>query len=65
VNISVAGIEMGSQSTKLVIREDDRILAAVTLKTGGEGENEVGQAMEGARQQAGLIRPLISQSNKA
>ena len=35
--MAVAGIDVGSQSTKVVILEADRILAAVTLKTGESG----------------------------
>ena len=45
---------MGSQSTKLVIMEGDRILAAVTLQTGESGESEARQAMEEALRQARL-----------
>ena len=36
-DLAVAGIDVGSQSTKVVILESDRILAAVTLKTGESG----------------------------
>ena len=36
-NMAVAGIDVGSQSTKMVTLEGDRILAAVTLKTGESG----------------------------
>jgi predicted CoA-substrate-specific enzyme activase len=50
----VAGIDIGSQSTKVVILEGDRLLAAVTLKTGESGENEARQAMKEALRQAGL-----------
>ena len=52
--MAVAGIDMGSQSTKVVILEGDRILAAVTLKTGESGESEARQAMEDALRQAHL-----------
>src|SRR5512137_2789591 len=52
--MAVAGIDMGSQSTKVVILEDNRILAAVTLKTGESGESEARQAMEEALRQAHL-----------
>jgi len=45
---------MGSQSTKVVILDGDRILAAVTLKTGESGETEARQAMEAALRQADL-----------
>jgi predicted CoA-substrate-specific enzyme activase len=50
----VAGIDMGSQSTKVVILEGDRILAAVVLKTGESGATEARQAMEMALRQASL-----------
>jgi predicted CoA-substrate-specific enzyme activase len=52
--MAVAGIDMGSQSTKVVILEEDRILAAVTLSTGEPGEREARQAMEEALRRAGL-----------
>lgn len=52
--MAVAGIDVGSQSTKVVILEGDRILAAVTLKTGESGESEARQAMEEALRQASL-----------
>jgi predicted CoA-substrate-specific enzyme activase len=52
--MAVAGIDMGSQSTKVVILEADRILAAVTLKTGETAEAEARQAMEQALRQAKL-----------
>jgi predicted CoA-substrate-specific enzyme activase len=52
--MAVAGIDVGSQSTKVVILEGDRILAAVTLKTGEPGESEARQAMEEALRQARL-----------
>jgi predicted CoA-substrate-specific enzyme activase len=54
--MAVAGIDVGSQSTKVVILEGDRILAAVTLKTGESGESEAGQAMDEALRQAHLKR---------
>jgi predicted CoA-substrate-specific enzyme activase len=52
--MAVAGIDVGSQSTKVVILEGDRILAAVTLKTGESGESEARQAMEEALRKARL-----------
>jgi predicted CoA-substrate-specific enzyme activase len=52
--MAVAGIDVGSQSTKVVIMEGDRILAAVTLKTGESGESEARQAMDEALRQARL-----------
>src|SRR5512136_1060853 len=52
--MAVAGIDMGSQSTKVVVLEGDRILAAVTLQTGESGESEARQAMEEALRQAGM-----------
>jgi predicted CoA-substrate-specific enzyme activase len=45
---------MGSQSTKVVILEGDRVLASVILKTGESGENEARQAMAEALRHAGL-----------
>jgi len=50
--MAVAGIDAGSQSTKVVILEGDRILAAVTMQTGESGESEARQAMEEALRQA-------------
>jgi predicted CoA-substrate-specific enzyme activase len=52
--MAVAGIDVGSQSTKVVILEGDRILAAVTLQTAESGESEARQAMEEALRQARL-----------
>jgi predicted CoA-substrate-specific enzyme activase len=52
--MAVAGIDVGSQSTKVVILQGDRILAAVILNTGESGENEAAQAMDEALRQAGL-----------
>jgi predicted CoA-substrate-specific enzyme activase len=52
--MAVAGIDAGSQSTKVVILEGDRILAAVTLKTGESGAVESRLAMEEALRQARL-----------
>jgi predicted CoA-substrate-specific enzyme activase len=52
--MAAAGIDVGSQSTKVVILEGDRIVAAVTLTTGDSGESEARQAMEEALRQARL-----------
>jgi predicted CoA-substrate-specific enzyme activase len=52
--MAVAGIDAGSQSTKVVLLEGDRVLAAVTLKTGESGESDARQAMEEALRQVGL-----------
>jgi predicted CoA-substrate-specific enzyme activase len=52
--MAVAGIDMGSQSTKVVILEGERILAAVTLQTGESGATEARQAMDAALRQASL-----------
>ena len=49
-----AGIDIGSQSTKVVILEGDRILAAVTLKTGESGDVEARLAMEEALRRSNL-----------
>jgi predicted CoA-substrate-specific enzyme activase len=54
MHMAVAGIDMGSQSTKVVILEGDRILAAVVLKTGESGATEARQAMAEALAQAHL-----------
>jgi predicted CoA-substrate-specific enzyme activase len=52
--MAVAGIDVGSQSTKVVILEDDRILAGVILNTGESGESEARQALDEALRQARL-----------
>jgi predicted CoA-substrate-specific enzyme activase len=52
--MAVAGIDMGSQSTKVVILDGNQILAVVTLQTGESGESEARQAMEDALRQASL-----------
>jgi predicted CoA-substrate-specific enzyme activase len=52
--MAVAGIDVGSQSTKVVILEADRIMVAVTLKTAESGECEARLAMEDALRQAHL-----------
>jgi predicted CoA-substrate-specific enzyme activase len=57
--MAFAGIDLGSQSTKVVILEGDRILAAVTLKTGESAESEAREAMEEALRQAGLKQEEI------
>jgi activator of 2-hydroxyglutaryl-CoA dehydratase len=38
--MTVAGIDMGSQSTKVVILTDNRVFPAVTLQTGESGESD-------------------------
>jgi activator of 2-hydroxyglutaryl-CoA dehydratase len=52
--MAVAGIDVGSQSTKVVILEGDRILASVTLQTEESGESKARRAMEEALRQARL-----------
>jgi predicted CoA-substrate-specific enzyme activase len=52
--MAVAGIDLGSQTTKVVILEADRILASVTLQTGTSAETEARQAMDEALRQAHL-----------
>jgi (R)-2-hydroxyacyl-CoA dehydratese activating ATPase len=52
--MAVAGIDVGSQSTKVVILEADRIVAAVILKTGESGASDARQAMEEALRQVRL-----------
>jgi (R)-2-hydroxyacyl-CoA dehydratese activating ATPase len=62
--MAVAGIDMGSQSTKVVILEGDRIVAALILITGESAANEARLAMEQALKQAHLkledLRSVIS-----
>jgi predicted CoA-substrate-specific enzyme activase len=53
-DMTVAGIDVGSQSTKVVILEGGRILAAVTVQTRESSESEARHAMEEALRQAGL-----------
>lgn len=52
--MAVAGIDVGSQSTKVVIWDGDRILAAMILKTGASGESEARHATEEALRHARL-----------
>jgi activator of 2-hydroxyglutaryl-CoA dehydratase len=52
--MAVAGIDTGSQSTKVVILEGDQTLAAVTLQTGESGETKARRAMEQALGQSRL-----------
>jgi predicted CoA-substrate-specific enzyme activase len=52
--MAVAGIDMGSQSTKVVILEGDRVLAAVTLHFGESGDSKARLAIEEALRQARL-----------
>lgn len=62
--MAVAGVDMGSQSTKVVLLEGDRIVAALTAMTGESAETEARQAMELALRQAHLtpedIRCVVS-----
>jgi predicted CoA-substrate-specific enzyme activase len=64
MHMAVAGIDVGSQSTKVVMLEGDRILAAVTVKSGEAAETEVRQAMAQALRQASLkaedLRHVVS-----
>jgi predicted CoA-substrate-specific enzyme activase len=64
MNRAVAGIDMGSQSTKVVILDGVRILAAVTLKSGESAETEARQAMDEALWRAQLkledLRNVVS-----
>lgn len=52
--MAVAGIDVGSQSTKVVVLDGGRILAAVALKSGESAETEARLAMEQALRQAHL-----------
>lgn len=54
MNRAVAGIDMGSQSTKVVILDGELILAAVTIKTGESAETEARQAMDEALRRSHL-----------
>jgi (R)-2-hydroxyacyl-CoA dehydratese activating ATPase len=62
--MAVAGIDMGARSTKVVILERDRILAAAISTTGDSGETEARLAMGEALHQAGLaledLRNVVS-----
>ena len=49
---AVAGIDVGSQSTKVVLLDDERVLATVMLKTGESAETEARQAMDAALRKA-------------
>jgi predicted CoA-substrate-specific enzyme activase len=52
--MAVAGMDLGSQSTKVVILDGERILAAVVLQTGESGEIEARAAMDEALRRANL-----------
>lgn len=52
--MAVAGIDVGSQSTKVVILQGERILATVILTTGETSESDARQAMEDALHKANL-----------
>ena len=52
MTMAVAGIDVGSQSTKVVVLDGERILAAVTLKTGESAETEAREAIDEALRQA-------------
>jgi benzoyl-CoA reductase subunit D len=62
--MAVAGIDMGSQSTKVVLLEGDRLLATVIVETGESAANEVRRAMDEALRIAGLgmeeIRTVVA-----
>ena len=52
--MAVAGIDVGSQSTKEVILEANQTLAAMILKTREPGASDARQAVEEAQRQARL-----------
>jgi predicted CoA-substrate-specific enzyme activase len=52
--MAVAGIDIGSQSTKFVILDGERVMAAVTLKSGESAATEARLAMSEALRLAGL-----------
>lgn len=50
----VAGIDIGSLSTEVVIMDEGKIIAAVILPTGASSKTAIGRAMEEALQQSGF-----------
>lgn len=54
--MAVVGIDLGSQSTKAVILEGDKILGGASLQTGESAETEARMAVQEALRQAGLKR---------
>ena len=54
--MAVVGIDQGSQSTKAVILDGDKILGGASLSTGESAETEARMAVQEALKQAGLKR---------
>ena len=54
--MAVVGIDLGSQSTKAVILEGDKILGGASLSTGESAEDEARMAVQEALKQTGLKR---------
>jgi predicted CoA-substrate-specific enzyme activase len=54
--MAVVGIDLGSQSTKVVILEGDVILGGASLQTGESAETEARMAVQEALRQTGLKR---------
>jgi (R)-2-hydroxyacyl-CoA dehydratese activating ATPase len=54
--MAVVGIDLGSQNTKAVILEGDKILGGASLETGESAETEARMAVQEALRQAGLKR---------
>jgi len=54
--MAVVGVDLGSQSTKVVILEGDEILGGASLATGESAEDEARMAVLEALKQAGLKR---------
>jgi predicted CoA-substrate-specific enzyme activase len=54
--MAVVGVDLGSQSTKVVILEGDQIVGGASLSTGESAEDEAREAVLEALKQAGLKR---------
>ena len=54
--MAVVGIDLGSQSTKVVILEGDEIVGGASLQTGESAETEARMAVQEALRQTGLKR---------
>ena len=57
--MAVIGIDLGTQSTKVVILEGDVILGGASLQTGESAETEARMAVQEALRQTGLKLSLI------
>ena len=54
--MAVVGVDLGSQSTKAVILEGDKILGGASMQTGESAETEARMAVQEALKQVGLKR---------